>query len=125
MGTLLNTIQSDIQKITSNLNEYGVSATFTAPDTTQATLTVIHTKHHLGYDTDGNQVNTKNAHLSVSEQVLIDASYPVRDLSGEVNLRDHRVVVADSTGINHEYVIRECFTDEIISLIVCILVDFE
>jgi hypothetical protein len=68
-------------------------------------------------------VNTKNAHIAISEKFLSDASYPYRNLSGEVSLKNHRIAVADSTGLVKNYVIREIFPDETIGLIVCILGD--
>lgn len=122
---LLETAKQDIQNFTSNLEGFGVEITLTAPTAEVAIVNGLHTKHHLGYNTEGVQVNTKNAHVSISEQLLVDAGYPVRSASGEVNLTGHLVDVKDSTGLVKNYVIREWFPDETIGLIVCILGDYE
>ena len=118
--SLLDQIQTDIKNITSNADEFARSALFTAPSSETATVNVIHTKHHLGVDTDGNVINTKNAHIAVSEGLLTALGYPVR-IDGEVNLTNHRVDVKDSTGIVKNYIIREFLPDETIGLIVCLL----
>jgi len=70
-------------------------------------------------------VNTKNAHISFSEQQLIDALYPYRNTGDEVALFNHKIDVKDSTGNIKNYVIREWFPDETIGVILCILGDFE
>lgn len=123
---LIDIINRDIRKITTNLNGFGVAIKVTTPDNvTSVDIVGLHTKHHLGIDTEGNQVNTKNAHIAISEQVLIDLAYPVRNLSNEVDLKGHKIIVKDSTGSNRNYVIREWFPDETIGLIVCILGDYK
>ncbi len=119
---LIDQAKSDIKDITSNPDEFGVSIAFTAPTGETATINGLHSKHHMGMDTDGNRVNSKNAHISISEELLTAQNYPVRK-TGEVNLKDHKVSVKDSTGISKNYVIREWFQDETVGLITCILGD--
>ena len=123
--SLIAQAKADIEQITYNQNEFGVLITFTAPDDSTATVAGLHTKHHLGLDTDGNPVNSKNAHISFSEKNLTDEGYVVRDANSEVSLIGHRVSVNDSTGSPKEYIIRETLPDETIGLIVCILGDLE
>lgn len=118
---LIEQAKSDIKDITSNLDEWAVSITFTAPTGEIATVNGLHSKHHMSMDTDGNRINSKNAHISVSEELLTAKNYPVRNKKGEVKLNDHKVNVKDSTGISKNYVIREGFPDETIGLITCIL----
>lgn len=122
---LLEQAKKDIKDITTNLDGWGVSIVFTAPDDSTVTIRGLHTKHHMAIDEDGHRVNSKNAHISFAEESLTDAAYIVRDASGSVNLTGHRVTVKDSTGIDKNYVIREVFPDETIGLIACILGDFE
>lgn len=120
--SLLDQAKADIQTITANSSEFGRSITFTAPDDSTATVIGLHSKHHLAINPDdGTPVNAKNAHISVSEALLTAASYPVRNASGEVNLKGHVVSVKDSTGLSKNYKIREWFPDETIGLITCIL----
>jgi hypothetical protein len=123
---LIETIKQDIQKITTDLSGFGIEINLTTPDDALSVDIVgLHTKHHLGIDTEGNQVNTKNTHIAISEQVLIDLGYPVRNANEEVFLRDHKVLAKDSTGVLKSYVIREWLPDETIGLIVCILGDYQ
>lgn len=117
--------KKDIEFITSNLNDFGIEMTFTAPTDETAIITGLHTKHHLGVNTDGEIVNSKKAHVSFSEKFLTDLNYPLRNANGEVDLKSHKVAVKDSTDIVKNYVISQWFPDETVGLIACILVDFE
>jgi hypothetical protein len=96
--SLIEQAQRDIQRITSNSKEFGVNMTFIAPTGEIAQVTGLHTKHHLGIDTEGNRINSRNAHVSVSEYVLNAQYYPVRNSNNEVDLNKHLVSVRDSTG---------------------------
>ncbi len=117
---LIDQAKSDIKDITSNPDEFGVSITFTAPTNETATINGLHSKHHMSVNTEGIMINSKNAHISFSEELLTAKNYPVRT-DGEVKLNNHKVSVKDSTGISKNYVIREGFPDETIGLITCIL----
>jgi len=123
-GSLLQSIRQDAKRyITSGGFEENIN--ITTPDDAQSfNITGWATKHHLNFDTDGTQINSKNAHICIDEQKLVDVGYPVRT-NEEVNLLGHKVIVKDSSGIDKKYVIRENFPDETFGLIVCILGDFE
>jgi hypothetical protein len=120
---LMDEINEDIQDITGNLNEFGVSITFTTPDgVASATVVGTASKHFMNFDFDsGKNVNSQNAHVSVSEAFLIAANYPVRNPAGNVNMKRHRVSYIDSTGVSGSYEILEQFPDQAIGLIVFIL----
>jgi hypothetical protein len=122
---LLDIARKDIALITSDLSGFGESVTLENPQTQEIEITGLHSKHHLGIDTDGARVNSKNAHISFSEQNVIDAGLTIRNNSGEVNLKGWKVRCKDSTGYVKLYVIREWFPSETTGLIVCILDDFE
>lgn len=117
---LLDIIKSDIESITSNLNEFGVSITLTSTNNVSTILTGIHTKHHLGIDTDGNMVNSKKASIAFSEKFL-----SCRNSNEEISLTNYRVNVKDSTGVTKKYIVQQWFPDETIGLIVCILEDYD
>ena len=122
---LTDIAKADIKQITGNATEWGVELVFTAPTAETATITGLHTKHHLGMNEEGRAVNSKTASVSFSEEYLTDVDYPVRDLNGEVNLKNHLVSVKDSTGVVKNYKVHEWFPDEKVGLIVCILADYE
>lgn len=118
---ILNRARRDAQRITSNAdNGFAVSALFTAPNNATATVNVIHSKHHMGIDTDGNLVNSRNAHINVAEALLLAAGYPVRT-EGQVYLTNHRVDIADSTGVVKKYVVKQWMPDETLGTILLIL----
>lgn len=121
---LWETAKNDIANITTNTDEWGKSATFTAPDSTTATVNVLPTKHWTGWSEDGARVSSKYGSIAVSESILEAAGYPVR-IDDEVNLENHRVSVEDSTDTVKNYTILEWYPDEAVGLIVCILGDFE
>lgn len=87
-------------------------------------LTGFATKHFINFDSDGNPINSKNAHICIDEQLLVSLGYSVRNAKGEVALLKHIVSYPDSTGVVKNYVIREHFPDETLGLIVCILNDY-
>lgn len=88
-------------------------------------LTGFATKHHINFDSDGLPINSKNAHVTIDENYLLDNDYPVRNSKGEVSLMKHRISVPDSTGVVRNYVVKENFPDETLGLIVLILGDFK
>jgi len=120
---LIDQARADLVQITSNEDDFGVPIAFEAPTGETKSIVGFHSKHHLARDTDGRQVSAKNAAISFAESLMTD--YPVRGASGEVNLKNHKVTVKDSTDVDKVYVIREWFPDETLGLIVCILGDYE
>lgn len=125
---LIKQARKDALAITSNLSSgFGREIAITpVGGGTTVNIIGLATKHHLGFDpTTGVSVNVKNAHITFHESLLTDQGYVVRNAKGEVSLYNHKVVTADSTGLDKEYVIREFFPDESLGLIVCILGDFE
>lgn len=72
------------------------------------------------FDSDGNQVNTKNVHITVDEDVLTGKGFPVRtNKKGieEVDLSKVKVNFKDSSGQLKNYIVREQFPDENLGLI--------
>lgn len=122
---LIDNAKEDIENITSDLDGFAVEMKLTAPTGQIVDITGLHTKIHLGVNTEGEAVNSKKAHVSFSEKFLTDANYPVRNSSGEVSIIKHLVDVKDSTGEIKNYRIQEAYPDETIGLIVCILEDYE
>lgn len=118
----------DLKQITSNGDDFGVSITLKSPDGFNATFNGFHTKHHLGIDNEGNDVNSKKASVAFSEGNL-PTGYSIRVSTvghmafGEVNLKNYKVDVADSTGVVKNYKAQQWFPDEKLGLIVLILDD--
>lgn len=80
------------------------------------------------FDSDGNQVNTKNVHITIDEDALTKLGYPVRtNKKGieEVDLIQHKVSFKDSTGVVKNYVVRENIPDENLGLITLWLGDYK
>lgn len=121
---LLDDARALWQEKSSDLSDFGVVLSFTAPTEETATVNGLHTKHHQAFDFEGRRVNSKNAHVSVSEKLLTDLSYPVRDSKGEVNLKGHLISCKDSTGETKNYVAREWYQNETLGVIVIVLGDY-
>lgn len=120
---LMAIIKQDIQDITSNINEFGVAITFTNPDNSQS-IEVVGTasNHFMQFDFEsGKNVNSQNTHVSVSEQLFIDAGYVIRNAEGKVSVKKHKVTWIDSTGVSGSYEVIEAIPDQSIGLIVFIL----
>ena len=82
-------------------------------------------KVYQSFDSDGNQVNTKNVHVTIDEDVLVNLGYTPRNAKGEISLVAHKVSFKDSSGIVRNYIVRENFPDENLGLIILILGDYK
>ncbi len=117
---ILSRAKADIEKITTGGD--GVQMTLIAPGGEQASVTGFHTRHNMRFDPEtGVFRNSLNAHVSFSERFLTEASYPVRNNSGDVALSNHKVLVNDGTGTEKKYTIKEFWPDDKLGFIVCIL----
>jgi hypothetical protein len=86
----------------------------------------FHSKHFISFDSDGNQINSKNAHILISEKDLIESDYPYRNQKTKnIDLYKHRIEAVDQNGELKKYVINENYPSETFGLIICILADAE
>ena len=124
MSSIIQAAIADARKIISG--GFGEALTLSTPSG-DMTIQIkgLASKHHLGFDMDGNVVSSKNAHVCVSEKDLSEAGYPVRNAKQEINLHQHKVSFKDSSGVVKNYVVRENFPDETLGLITLILGDWE
>jgi len=123
---MLEQAQADIKRIRTDPNGFTRPMNFISKDgISLATIRGMHAKIHMAIDTEGQNVNSKKATVSISESSLTDLGYPTRNANGECSLKDDKVDVVDSTGILCHYIIREIFPDETIGLVVCVLGDLE
>jgi len=126
MGRILELARRDSKKQIGNLDGWAVEVALTTPDNSKTiNISGLHVKIGLNMDTDGNMVNSKKAPLTFHEDLLTEQSYPVRNAAGEVSLMKHKVAVKDSTGVVKNYVIDQCFPDEALGLLSCILGDLK
>lgn len=99
--------------------------TFETPSgSVSATIKGIASKHHLSVDNDGQNVNALQAHITFSEDLLAAEGYPVRNGEAVVDMYDHKIQYADSTGVSKEYLIKQTYPDETVGMITCILGDY-
>lgn len=118
--------KNDYQRFSSDLTLGGTNITLTKPDgLTSVDIVGLATKHHIGIDTEGNLVNVKNVHISFAEQLVVDASFSIRNSNDEVYLKGYRATYNDSRGTSKTYVIREWMPDETLGVILCILGDYK
>ena len=123
---MLEQAQADIKRIRTDPNGFNRLITFISKDGVSTTkVRGMHSKINMAVDTEGQNVNSKKATVSISESSLTDFGYPTRDQKGECILKDDKIDVVDSTGVLCHYIIREVFPDETVGLIVCVLGDFE
>jgi len=124
--SLLDQARADIQKITSNSNEFAQAITFTSKKYgTIRTVYGLANKINISVDTQGNPIHSKNATIAISEAVLTEYGYPVRNGDGEVDMLGDLIDVADNTGVTKSYQVNSKIPDETLGIIVLILEDFE
>lgn len=124
-GNLLQLAKRDAKHFIKN-GGFQETISLTTPDKAKTiSLTGFATKHWINIDTDGNPVNSKNAHVTIDESQLVELGYPVRNAKEEINLINHIVKYVDSSGVEKSYKVRENFPDEVLGLIVLILGDYK
>lgn len=123
-GSLFNLAKRDAKRFNNTGGFQEVITISTPTNDKSLILTGFATKHHINFDSDGLPVNSKNAHCTIDEDILVLNNYPVRNAKGEINLLKHKISYADSSGLIKNYVIRENLPDETFGLIVCILGDY-
>ena len=127
-GRLLERAKSDWERITT-VGGFEEDITFKTPDSINPTIEVtvqgLASKHNLSVDFDtGAPVNSKNAHVTVSEDLLTEAGFTVRNEKGEVALIDYKISYPDSTGVLKHYVVGQNIPDETVGVITFILNDY-
>ena len=119
-GEILNMAREDIIEITSEGGFQTDVTVITKDKVTTVIVPAIAMKHHMAFDTEGQKLNSEQAHVSISESKLIDAVFPVR-VDGDVSMIGAIVKYKDSTDIEGEYEVSESYPDETLGLIVLIL----
>jgi len=125
--SILDQARLDLEQISGNLNDFGVSITITPIDTEIDPVTVpgFNTKHYTGFNLDGVRVSTKTASVAISENQFVNIGFVIRNANNEVEMKNFLVSVFDSTGFTRNYIVRESYPDESLGLIVLILGDYE
>lgn len=124
-GSLFDLIKRDAKRFL-NTGGYQIGIELTNKNNTQTIN--IHgwaVKINGSFDSDGNQVNTKNVHVTIDEDVLVNLGYIPRNAKGEVHLLGHKVQYTDSSGVLRSYVVWENYPDENLGLILLILGDYK
>ncbi len=119
-GGLFSIIKRDAKHFV-NAGGYQIDIEMITPDRSLTiNITGWAVKVSNSFDSDGNQVNTKNVHITIDEDKLTALGYPVRTNKkgiAEVDLIQHYVNFADSSGLLKNYIVRENFPDENLGLI--------
>ena len=127
MSSLFDIIKRDAKAVINN-GGYQLDIEFTSKDGSKTVnIKGWAVKVSGSFDSDGNQVNTKNAHVTIDEDSLTKLDYPVRSFRkkiAEIDLINHRVSFADSSGNVAHYTVRENIPDENLGLILLWLQDY-
>lgn len=126
MGALLDRARADWARFTSE-GGFEVEMTLEAPSLEIAVVKGLAMDHHIVIDSDGQVMNAKNSHATISESIISDAnaSYPIRNAAGRVDMKRHKVTYKDSTGVTKTHSVAETFPDETVGVITFILGDRE
>lgn len=121
---LMDQIKKDIEQITSNLNEFGVVLFMQAPTGETATINGYYTDHSNAFDSDGVPITGKMVSIAVSEQFLIDASYPTRNTRDLSDFQNHFATINCTDGITRKYRVQSWHPDYSINLITLFLSEY-
>ncbi len=125
VGDVLDMAREDLIEITSDGGFQTDVTVITQDQVTTVEVPAIAMKHHMAFDSEGQKMNSKQPHVSISESTLIDAGYPVRDGNNDVSMIGHVVKYVDSSGVEGLYTVNENYPDETLGLIVLILSRYE
>ena len=127
-GSLFNIIKRDAKRIV-NIGGYQIDIEIKTFDNSKTiNITGWAVKHYYSFDTDGNQVSSKNARVTVDEDVLKSLNYPYKTSNRgipEVDMQKHKVSFVDSSGNLCHYIVTQSIPDENLGLIVLILGDYK
>ena len=119
---MLSVARREIMEITQG--EFSVNITITNKTALKKVVKGLATKHNLIFNPEnGLPINAKNTHVSISETVLAQAGFSVRNANLEVDLKGWKIEYADSSGASKAYRINDAMPDETLGLIVCTLGD--
>ncbi len=119
MGRVLTLARGDARRILSGMG-FETEITFKRGEIS-VKVNGLAPVHHLTFDTEGQMVNSKNAHVTMSEESLNEVGFSPRNDKGEVYLRGVLVTFADSSGEEKTYTVKENHADESLGIIVLIL----
>lgn len=122
---LLEQAASDLHSIFGSTGEFSKAMVLITPAKEEISIIGLHTKHHLGVDTEGDTMESRTAHASFTEKQVTDQGKSIRNLKGDVDLAGWLVRVKDSTGTEVTYAVQKKFPDETFGLITCILEDYK
>ena len=121
-GRLMKMIRKDAKTINKGLG-WEEDVTISTPDGTfEVSTKMIHTEHHLSFDTEGQRINSKNSHVLVCEDDLKRENYPYRNSTTNISLLGHKVTVNSDLGLKH-FVVSENYPSETFGMIVLVLKD--
>lgn len=123
MASLFDLVKRDAKRYV-NAGGYQLDITMYTPDKSKTIdITGWAVKHVNMFDSDGNQVITKIARITVDEDVLVAKGITVRNAKGEIALLNYKVKFIDSSGELRSYNVREQLPDQNFGLIMLILED--
>ena len=124
-GDILDMAREDLLLITSDGGFQSDVTVMTSDKTTSVVIPAIAMKHHLSFDAEGQNVNSEQAHISLSESLLVSKGFPVRNSNNDVSMIGVIIKYTDSSGVEGSYVVNENYPDEAIGLITLILSRYE
>lgn len=112
------------KRTTTDTGDFAMEAVFTSPANQTAGVKVWHTRHQMAIDELGHAINANQAHVTVSEQTLLDADYTTRNVDGKIELTGHRVTITYPTGEERTYQVQNQFPNETIKTITLLLTEY-
>ena len=122
MGRILDKSRRDYKRF----SQADFSTEITFIGTSSIVVKGLASKHHMSIDANtGIPVNSLNAHITVNEQVLIDAGIVTRNTSKQHILKGKKVSWIDASGESFIYLIKVPYPSDTFGMIVCELEAWE
>ena len=121
---LMDDAKQFAQTITNDLGDFAVPLSFRAPTGETASINGIYADITMVYDENGQPMNGKQTHVSISEQFLIDLGYPTRNTDGFASFVGHLVTINYADGSSRVYSVDDVRPDYTINLFILFLSEY-
>jgi len=121
---IVEQMKQDLEEITGNADEFGVTLSFVSPTNETAQITGMYSDHSNSYDESGQNITGKFTHVTISEQFLINKNYPTRNTDGLADLNEHLVTVHYIDGSTKQYSVDDVRPDYTVNLFLLILSEY-
>jgi hypothetical protein len=118
-------LQGIVQSMTTDTNQWGTDCIFVSVDgLSEVECSAIVIRHASQVDDFGNIIRGATARCTVSEQALIDVSFPTRNDNDKIAMLGVKVSYTDVMGVTNTYQVIDQYAGQTVGIIKLILGEY-